>query len=46
MFARLGGKFFVTGGTDRIIRVYECIPDPPTLVAELNKHQASRYMER
>ena len=44
-FSEVGGKFFVTGGTDRIIRVYQCIPDPPTLVAELNKHQASCYMK-
>ena len=33
-----GGKFFVTGGTDRIIRVYVCIPGPPTLHAELTGH--------
>jgi len=33
-----GGKFFVTGGTDRIIRVYVCIPGPPILHAELTGH--------
>ena len=35
----LGGKFYVTGGTDRIARVYQCIPDPPILLAELSGHQ-------
>ena len=30
--------FFVTGGTDRIVRVYQCIPYPPILVAELEGH--------
>ena len=37
-----GGKFFVTGGTDLIIRVYVCIPGPPTLQAELTGHTVSR----
>ena len=38
----LGGKYFVTGGTDHIIRVYLCIPGPPTLQAELeDQHTVS-----
>ena len=41
-----GGKFFVTGGTDRIIRVYMCIPGPPTLQAELTGHTVSRLQQR
>ena len=35
----VGGTFFVTGGTDKIIRVYKCIPYPPVLVAEVQQHQ-------
>ena len=42
----LGGKFFVTGGTDRIIRVYMCIPGPPTLQAELTGHTVSKLTDR
>ena len=34
-----GGKYFVTGGTDHILRVYLCIPDSPTLHAELEGHK-------
>lgn len=38
----LGGKYFVTGGTDHIIRVYLCIPGPPILHAELeDQHTVS-----
>ena len=33
-----GGKYFVTGGTDRILRMYVCIPGPPVLQAELSGH--------
>uniref|UniRef100_A0A1X7SVG1 Uncharacterized protein n=1 Tax=Amphimedon queenslandica TaxID=400682 RepID=A0A1X7SVG1_AMPQE len=32
-----GGKFYVTGGTDKIVRVYE-MSDPPILVNELTGH--------
>ena len=32
-----GGKFYVTGGTDKIVRVYE-MSDPPLLVNELTGH--------
>ena len=39
--ALAGGKYFVTGGTDCIIRVYVCIPGPPTLEAELGGHTVS-----
>ena len=38
-FPLVGGTFFVTGGTDKIIRVYKCIPFPPVLVAEVQRHQ-------
>ena len=38
----LGGKYFVTGGTDHIIRVYICIPGPPTLQAELEEPHTVR----
>ena len=34
-----GGKYFVTGGTDHILRVYVCIPGPPVLQAELVRHK-------
>ncbi len=34
-----GGKYFVTGGTDHILRVYICNPGPPVLVAELDGHK-------
>lgn len=34
-----GGKYFVTGGTDHILRVYVCIPGPPVLQAELDGHK-------
>ena len=37
-----GGKYFVTGGTDHIIRVYMCIPGPPTLQAELDSQHKVR----
>lgn len=33
-----GGKYFVTGGTDHILRVYVCNPGPPVLQAELDGH--------
>ena len=33
-----GGKYFVTGGSDHILRAYLCIPGPPTLQGELNGH--------
>ena len=33
-----GGKYFATGGTDRIIRVYQCVPGPPTVMAEIETH--------
>ena len=33
-----GGKYFVTGGTDKFVRVYVCIPGPPTLMAEVLAH--------
>ncbi len=33
-----GGKFFVTGGTDCLVRVYQCVPYPPVLIAELSGH--------
>ena len=38
----IGGKYFVTGGTDHIIRVYICIPGPPTLQAELEDQHTVR----
>ena len=38
-----GGKYFVTGGTDHIIRVYICIPGPPTLQAELEGQHTVRH---
>jgi len=34
-----GGKYFVTGGTDHILRVYLCNPDSPILHAELDGHK-------
>ena len=36
-----GGKYFVTGGTDHILRVYVCNPGPPVLLAELDGHTVS-----
>ena len=33
-----GGKYFVTGGTDKFVRVYVCIPGPPTLMVEVLAH--------
>ena len=38
MVTNTGGKYFATGGTDRIVRVYSCIPGPPTLTAEVSGH--------
>ena len=34
-----GGKYFATGGTDHVLRVYVCIPGPPLLQAELKGHK-------
>ena len=28
----------MTGGTDKVLRVYNCIPGPPVLVAEVSGH--------
>jgi bromodomain and WD repeat domain-containing protein 1/3 len=33
-----GGNFYVTGGTDRIVRVYRINPDSPVVLAELKGH--------
>ena len=37
-----GGKYFVTGGTDKSVRVYICIPGPPVLQAEIQAHTVRR----
>lgn len=34
----------MTGGTDHIVRVYVCIPGPPTLQAELEEPHTVREM--
>ena len=39
-----GGKYFVTGGTDHILRVYVCNPGPPALQAELDGHKVCTYV--
>ena len=28
----------MTGGTDKIVRVYDCMPGPPSLMAEVQGH--------
>ena len=28
----------MTGGTDKVVRVYSCIPGPPALMAEMAGH--------
>ncbi len=34
-----GGKYFVTGGTDRLVRVCVCVPGPPQLQVEIAGHE-------
>ena len=40
-----GGKYFVTGGTDHLLRVYVCIPGPPVLYTELDGHKVCVYIK-
>lgn len=40
-----GGKYFVTGGTDHILRVYVCNPGPPVLHAELDGHKVLKDIQ-
>ena len=34
----------MTGGTDKTVRVYNCIPGPPVLLAEVLGHMVRDYM--
>ncbi len=39
-----GGKYFVTGGTDRLLRVYSCCPSQPFLMTEVQAHTVRKMI--